>query len=274
MDSTEPRYTVSDILGRFKRDYVPNLGERTQIDYGRHCRDLDRWFGHFFADDLRPKHFAEFMNVTKGKIQRNKQLAVLSCAMSEAVGRWYWAERNVCKDVKRHKSRPRDREVKDGEYRAFRHFVPYKMRLAMELSVMTGQRQGDILSLRWSQVDHVMSRIHFEQSKTGKRIGVKITKKVRRVLRLCERMAPAGEYVIRRRDGMRYTSDGFRAVWQRYQRRWKALGNPRFTYHDLRARAAGKCKDVMAASQLLGHQNPQMTISVYERVEREVMPAI
>lgn len=272
MDSVEPRYTVSDILDRFQRDYFHNLGPRTQIDYGRHCRDLRRWFGHFFADDLRPKHFAEFMNVTKGRIQRNKQLAVFSVAMSEAVGRWYWAERNVCKDVKRHKSKPRSREVKDEEYKRFRRFVPYKVRLAMELSVMTGQRQGDILSLRWTQVDTVMGRIHFVQSKTGKRIGVKITTKVRRVLRLCERMAPQGEYVIRRRDGNRYTSDGFRAIWQRYQRRWKAIGRPRFTYHDLRARAAGKCKNVQEAQQLLGHITPAMTIRVYDRVEREVMP--
>jgi integrase len=274
MDSTEPRYTVSDILGRFLRDYVPNLGERTQVDYGRHCRDLDRWFGRYFADDLRPKHFAEFMNVTKGRIQRNKQLAVLSVAMSEAVGRWYWAERNVCKDVKRHQSRPRDREVKDAEYKAFRRFVPYKVRLAMELSVMTGQRQGDILGLKWSQVDRVMNRIHFKQSKTGKRIGVKITRRLDRLLKLCERMAPMGEYVIRRRDGNRYTSDGFRAIWQRYQRRWKRMGHERFTYHDLRARAASKCPNVQTAQQLLGHTTAAMTIRVYDRGEREVMPAV
>lgn len=272
MDSTEPRYTVSDILDRFQRDYVPNLSLRTQKDYARHCRDLRRWFGHFLADDLKPRNFAEFMNVTKGKIQRNKQLAVLSCAMSEAVGRWYWAERNVCKDVKRHPSRPRDREVTDDEYKRFRRSVPYRMRLAMELSVLTGQRQGDILSLKWTQVDRVMGRIRFKQSKTGKRIGVKITKKVRSVLQLCERMAPPGEHIIRRRDGQRYTSDGFRAIWQRYQRRWKAAGNERYTYHDLRARAAGKCKNVQEAQQLLGHITPAMTIRVYDRVEREVMP--
>lgn len=269
---TEQKYSVTQILDRFERDYVPSLSRRTQLDYARHCRDLRKWFGHFLADQLRPRHFAEFMNVTKGKIQRNKQLAVLSCAMSEAVGRWYWAERNVCKDVKRHPSRPRDREVRDDEYIRFRRSAPYKMRLAMELSVLTGQRQGDILSLTWAQVDRVMGRIHFKQAKTGKRIGVKITKKVRRVLKLCEGMAPSGEHVIRRRDGLRYTSDGFRAIWQRYQRRWKAAGNERYTYHDLRARAAGKCKDVHEAQKLLGHITPAMTIRVYDRVEREVMP--
>lgn len=273
MESQDPRYTISQILDRFLTDYVPRLGLRTQVDYARHVRDLRKWFGHIYADDIRPRDFAMFMNVARGKIQRNKQLAVLSCAMSEAVGRWYWAERNVCKDVKRHKSRPRDREVTDDEYKRFRRFVPYKMRLAMELSVITGQRQGDILGLRWAQVDHGMGRIHFKQSKTGKRLGVKITKKLRRVLQLCARMAPAGEYVIRRRDGQRYTSDGFRAIWQRYQRRWKAAGYERYTYHDLRARAAGKCKNVQDAQQLLGHHTLNMTVRVYDRGEREVMPA-
>jgi integrase len=272
MDQTEPRYTVSAILDRFERDYVPNLSERTQKDYARHCRDLRKWFGHYFADDLRPKHFAEFMNVTKGRIQRNKQLAVLSCAMGEAVGRWYWCERNVCKDVKRHSSKPRDREVTDDEYRAFRRTVPYKLRLAMQLSVMTGQRQGDILGLKWSQVDREMGRVHFKQSKTGKRIGVKITVGLNLLLKMCERMAPMGEYVIRRRDGQRYTSDGFRAIWQRYQRRWRKLGHERFTYHDLRARAASKCPNVQTAQQLLGHTTAAMTIRVYDRGEREVMP--
>jgi integrase len=273
MDSTEQQYTIAEILSRFERDYVPSLSPRTQVDYARHCRDLRKWFGHIYANELKPRDFAFFMNVQRGKIQRNKQLAVLSCAMGEAVGRWYWADRNVCRDVKRHKSRPRDREVTDSEYKAFRRFVPYKMRLAMELSVMTGQRQGDILSMRWSQVDRAMGRIHFKQSKTGKRLGVKITKKVRRVLKLCERMAPAGEHVIRRRDGQRYTSDGFRAIWQRYQRRWKAAGHERYTYHDLRARAAGKCKNVQDAQQLLGHHTLNMTVRVYDRGEREVMPA-
>jgi integrase len=121
-------------------------------------------------------------------------------------------------------------------------------------------------------VDRVMMRIRFRQSKTGKRIGVKITPAVDALLEQCRDMAPPGEHVIRRRDGNRYTSDGFRAIWQRYQRRWKKAGNERFTYHDLRARAAAKCKDVQEAMLLLGHTSMNMTRRVYDRAEREVMP--
>jgi integrase len=272
MDSCEPRYTVAEILDRFHRDYVPTLSERTRRDYARHVRDLKSWFGHFIADELKPRDFRDFMDVRKGKIQRNKQLAVLSCAMSEAVGRWYWCDRNVCRDVKRHPSRPRDREVTTEEFECFKATVPLRMKLAMELSVLTGQRQGDILGLKWAQVDRVLCKIRFRQSKTGKRLGVRITPALEAVLERCANLRPEGEYVIRRRDGNRYTSDGFRAIWQRYQRRWAKAGHERFTYHDLRARAAALCGSVEAAMLLLGHQSINMTRRVYDRAERVVEP--
>jgi integrase len=273
MDSTE-RCTVNHILDRFEADYLPTeLSERTQKDYRRHVAHLRVWFGHRMADDLKARDFREFMDVRKGRIQRNKQLAVLSCAFSQAVGRWWMMERNPCRDVIRHTSKPRDREVTDAEYEGFRATVPLRMKLAMELSVATGQRQGDILALKWAQVDRAAGKISFRQTKTGKRLGVRITPAVSALLERCENLQPSGEYVIRRRDGNRYTSDGFRAIWQRYQRRWKAAGKERFTYHDLRARAAGKCKTVEEAMLLLGHQNISMTRRVYDRCERVVNPA-
>lgn len=269
---TTQQYTVNDILDRFVRDYVPSLGERTQIDYGRHVRDLRKWFGPRIANSLKAIDFGVFMDVQKGKIQRNKQLAVLSCAFAEAVGRWYMMERNPCRDVKRHPSKARDREVTSKEFAEFMATVPKRMKIAMQLSVLTGQRQGDILSMKWTQVDRAAGKISFKQAKTGKRLGVRITPAVGAILDACIEMAPPGEHVVRRRDGHRYTSDGFRAIWQRYQRRWKKAGNERFTYHDLRARAAAQCKTVEEAMLLLGHQNISMTRRVYDRAERVVDP--
>lgn len=273
MNTATPAVTVNDILDRFESEYIPNeLSARTQRDYKRHVRDLRRWFGERIADEMKPRDFAQFMNVRTGRIQRNKQLAVLSCAFAQAVGVWYMCDRNPCRDVKRHRSRPRDREVTDDEFDRFINWVPPKMRLAMRLSVLTGQRQGDILSLRWDQVDREQGKIRFRQAKTGKRLAVRISPAVEAVLSQCETMAPSGLFVIRRRDGQRYTSDGFRAIWQRAQRRWAAAGNERFTYHDLRARAAAKCKSVEEAMLLLGHQNISMTRRVYDRSERTVEP--
>ena len=100
-----------------RENIYPSLSPRTARDYIRHIGHLKAEFGTRFAADLRPRDFGPYMDVKKGKIQRNRTLAVLSCAFSEAVGRWYWLERNVLKDVKRNPgSGPRSRYVNDAEY--------------------------------------------------------------------------------------------------------------------------------------------------------------
>jgi integrase len=268
----EHAYSVNEILDRFTKQYIPALAPRTQRDYARHVVKLKQSFGHRLANELKARDFRDFMDVQKGKIHRNRLMAVLSCAFSEAVGRWWMMDSNPCRDVKRHPSKPRDREVTQAEFDAFKARVPLRMQLAMELSALTGQRQGDVLSMRWTQVDWEANKIRFKQAKTGKRLAVKITETVRANLDKWKELCPHGEYVVTRRDGQRYSSDGFRAIWQRHQRRWKAQGFERFTYHDLRAKAAGDCKTIEEAMLLLGHQNINMTRRVYDRIEREVQP--
>lgn len=272
MESPEHPHTVNEILDKFQRDYVPSLAPRTQKDYAYHVRTLRHWFGTRLADDLKARDFREFMGVSRGKIQRNRQLAVLSCAFSEAVGRWYLMERNPCRDVKRHESRPRDRYVTDEEYQEFKRSVPLRIQLAMELALLTGQRQGDILRLTWEKVDRVMGRIKVRQAKTGKRLGIRITPAVAEVLERCERLGAPGDHVIRKRNGTAYTSEGFRAIWQRYMRRWAASGEERFTFHDLRAKSASDSKTIDDAYQRLGHTSIAMTRRAYDRGEREVDP--
>lgn len=268
----EHSYTVAEILDRFSRDYLPTLAERTRKDYVRHIRTLRSWFGHRIANEMKPRDFRDFMDVSKGKIQRNRQLAVLSCAFSEAVGRWYWTDRNPCRDVKRHSSRPRDRYVTNEEYDSFKRCVPLRIKLAMDLALLTGQRQGDILRMTWQQVDREAARIRVRQTKTGKRLAVNITPAVAEILDRCANLTPVGETVIRTRGGARYTSEGFRAIWQRYMRRWVTHGNERFTFHDLRAKSASDSETIDAAYQRLGHTSMSMTRRAYDRGERLVEP--
>lgn len=265
----EHAYTVNEILDRFVADYVPTLSPRTAKDYAYHVRTLRQWFGHRIANELKPRDFRDFMDIRgRGKIQRNRQLAVLSCAFSEAVGRWYWCDRNVCKDVKRHQAKPRTRYVTDAEFVSFRSTLPNRIHLAMELALLIGQRQGDILTLTWAKVDGGFIRIF--QSKTGKRLAIEITPAISDVLERCQKMAPPGPTVIRKRDGSPYTSEGFRAIWQRYMRRWVARGNERFSFHDIRGKCASDCETIERAYELLGHTSIAMTRRIYDRGERQV----
>lgn len=266
--------TVSVILDRFERDYIPTLSPRTQIDYARHVKRLRLEFGDRIAAELKPKDFGPFLDVKKGKINRNRMLAVLSCAFSEAVGRWYWLDRNVLRDVKRHPSSPRNRYVTDQEFEACKAMAPLRVKLAMEIALLTGQRQGDILSLQWSQIQDV--GIIVEQAKTGKRLAIEVTPALEKVLDRCWQLpkggCDGGEYVITRRCGGRYTSEGFRARWQETMNQYVKRGGVRFTFHDLRAKSASDSETIDAAYQRLGHTSMSMTRRAYDRGVRKVKP--
>ena len=262
--------TVGALLDRYQRETMPALAPRTQIDYRRHVIHLKRWFGDRIADELRPKDFGPFLDVRKGKIQRVRQLAVLSACFTQAVSVWYVIERNVLRDVKRPKSKPRDRYVTDAEYEACKAPAPLRVRLAMELALLTGQRQGDIIAMRWTQIQGM--EIHVTQAKTGKKLAIQITPAVEAVLDRCWQLPVRGEYVLSKRDGGHYTSEGFRACWQRTIRQYVKGGGARFTFHDLRAKSASDSETIDAAYQRLGHTSMSMTRRSYDRGVRKVMP--
>lgn len=270
--------TVADILDRYQAECLPSLAPRTRKDYVRHLAKLRQEFGRFIADDLEPKSFAGFLNVPKGKISRVRQLAVLSAAFTQAVSMWFIMKRNVLRDVKRPKSRPRDRLIEDHEFQGVLAIAPLRVKLMMRLALKIGQRQGDLLNLRWSDIKGM--EIHIYQSKTGKRLAIGIDAELEALLDECWGLprggCDGGEYVITRRCGGRYTSEGFRALWQRTMRKWMRSGGENFHFHDLRALCATKCPTPEYAMRLLGHTTIGMTMRVYRRgIERvQALPSI
>lgn len=269
-----PVSTLSDIFDRYIRDVLPGLATRTQKDYLRHLRILRAWCGHMRPDELQPRDIGQFLDVEKGKIQRNRQVAVLSAVYAKAVGRWYCAEKNPCQHVERNPSSRRTRYVADEEYVAFYQLAKERVRIAMDLALITGQRQGDILRLRWDAV--TPEGIKFQQGKTGKKLIVALSPTLEAVLERARLLLPhlPREYVLRTRSGKPYTSEGFRACWQRTMRKARKLGvvTERWTYHDLRAKTVSDSQSLEAAFERAGHTNMSMTRGVYDRNFRKVTP--
>lgn len=268
---THDKVTVSQILDRYQAECLPLLAPRTARDYGRHIGHLKRAFGDRIVDELRPKDFGPFLQVPpgkKGRVQRVRQLAVLSAAFTQAVSFWYVIERNVLRDVKRPKTVPRDRLIEDSEFEAVKAMAPLRVKLMMDLARLLGQRQGDLLELRWADIKD--GELHVYQSKTGKRLAIELGTDVKRVLGKCWMLPNRAEYVITRKCGGRYTSEGFRALWQRTINKYCRLqGSKRFTFHDIRALCATRCASPEIAMRLLGHANISMTLKVYRRgIER------
>lgn len=271
-------FTVADMLDKFVPEHFPKLARRTQVDGLRHVEILKEAFGHIEAGKLTAREIGQWMNggPKRGRIQRGKIVSVLATAYKYAVGEWFLVDSNPTRDLRMPKGGKRTRYVTDAEFQAVRALCSPRLQAAMDLAYITGQRQGDILAMRWDHIDVVHDVIHLTQSKTGKRFGIHVTDALKEVLTRCKRMTPAfpRAYVLRTKDGERYTSEGFRAMWQRAIKKAVRLGAIKepFTFHDIRAKCASDHPDINRAGDLLGHQNVQMTKAVYDRSIRIVEP--
>lgn len=271
----KPNSTLKEHFERYKREVLPTLAPRTQKDYSRHIAILMRVFGHMAPDELQPRHIGAFLDRPKGKIQANRQVAVLSAIYAKMVGRWYVAEKNPCRDVERNESHRRTRYVTNAEFDAVHAIAHPRVRLAMDLALLTGQRQGDLISLPFKNVS--AEGILFQQGKTGKRLRVRMSATLQAVIERARVMTPVvdiGGFVVRTRGGSPYTSEGFRAMWQRTMNRAlrQKVITERFTFHDLRAKAVSDSKTLEEAFERAGHTSMAMTRGTYDRGVRDVEP--
>lgn len=261
--------TMNEMFDRYVAERIPLLAKSTQADYKRHVVSLREHFGDRDPTSIKRRDIGRFLDVPTGKIIRNKRAMVLSAVFSNIVGRWFieGCDYNPCHGVKKNKEYPRTRYITDAEFNAVRALAPVKVQIMMDLAYLTGQRQGDLLDLRWDRV--LPEAILFVQSKTKKKLGVRITPRLRRVLQRAAIQPPfqPRTHVIRTYKGTPYTHDGFRVYWQRTMDDAMARGviSERFTFHDIRAKCASDSKDLHAASMLLGHQSITMTKTVYDR---------
>lgn len=267
---------IAELLDKYHREVVPKLGERTQYDYAWHIARLKKHFGHIDVKALRPQDVGQFLDHPTGKISRNRTIAVLSACYTKAVGRWWLADVNPCLKVERNETHARTRYITDAEFEVMRSLSPDRIRTIMEAALLTGQRQGDLLDLRWSQCGP--DGVFFQQGKTGKKLIVDLTPALKEVLVRARRQHPwwsPCEFVFRNTDSTRYTSEGFRANWQRYMRiaLQRGLLKLRYTFHDIRAKCVSDTKDLQDAMNRAGHTSMAMTRGVYDRAARRV-PAL
>lgn len=274
--------TMNDLFDRYVKEYVPRTAPRTQRDYTTIVNNMLRpTFGHMLPQDVKPRHIRDFLEVEKGRIHRNRMVMILSRVFYLAIGKWCIDDdmRNPCIKIEKWPVKPRDRYITDAEFAGCRAIACPQVQIAMDLALLTGQRQSDIVGLTWKQIKAIGVtrpdwRIEIDQGKTGKKLAIMISPAVETVLKRAKLMEPfwPREFVIRTKWGLRYSPDGFRALWQRTMRKWISLGNENFHFHDIRAKAISDNLSLDNAYLLAGHIDIKMTRRTYDRNRRRVEP--
>lgn len=136
--------TVGELLDRFVPVHFPKLARRTQVDNLRHVEALKALWGSVPADQLTARMIGQWMNggPARGKIQRGKIVSLLATMYKYAVGEWFIVDSNPTRDLRMPKGNHRTRYITDAEFAAVRQIASPRLRAAMDLALLTGQRQG------------------------------------------------------------------------------------------------------------------------------------
>ena len=153
------------------------------------------------------------------------------------------------------------------------HFRPI-----LELALITGMRRGEILKMKWKDVDFGLRviRVPAENSKTKRERFIPISANL---IRLLDSIEKKGDYVFMNE----WTGKRKKRIEKAFKIACEKAGiahsrkNGGITFHDLRHIAAYrlvKVTDVVTASKILGHASIQMTMRYVHPTEKDKREAI
>jgi integrase len=195
---------------------------------------------------------------TIGPARHNLDLQVIRAIFGKGV-EWGFCRRNPTEGIRRLKEPPgRVRFLTEDEKEKLLKACSSRLRQIVEIALNAGLRRGELLSLRWENVDLPNRMIRVERSKNGERRDVPMTEWVFEILKALPRRLDS-TYLFANPDGS--APESVSTAW------YNALedsGVENFTFHDLRHTFASNLVmagvDIRTVQVLLGHKRIEMTM--------------
>ena len=184
--SEAKRHTLAEMVDRYITEIVPTKPKNARNT----ARNLKWWkqqIGSYTLADVSPALIAQSRdallaaNTCRGTRRSPstviRYMAALSHAFTVAVKEWGWLDDTPMRKVSKPKS-PRGRvrflddEERDRLLKACNESKNRFLYVITVLAISTGMRLGEIMSLRWSQIDFIRSRITLHDTKNGERRAV------------------------------------------------------------------------------------------------------
>jgi integrase len=175
-------HTISDLLARYREDVFPQKRSSTVYNQVYHLQWWEARLGHYTLSEITPALIVEYRDKlarTRKNPTVRRYLAVLSHAFTVAV-EWQWINENPVSKVRKPKE-PRGRVrflTEDERERLFAACKVSRSRylyLIVVLAISTGARRGELLSLRWPDVDLKRNMLTLHETKNGERRAVPCT---------------------------------------------------------------------------------------------------
>lgn len=174
------RHTLAEVIDRYLRDVAPRM--KTANMREAHLQWWKAELGDRVLADVTPALIVEMRdNLLRGKTRRgirsastvNRYLAALSHVFTVAVREWQWTEDNPFRKMSTLKEPSGRVRFLDDDERA-RLLIECKahsteLYTIVVVALSTGARRGEVLGLRWKDVDFARRTLVLHDTKNGER---------------------------------------------------------------------------------------------------------
>jgi integrase len=267
------RHTLSELIDRYIEKVLP-----TKPKNARNVRQHLLWWkqelGSNFLSDIKPNLISQkrddllssptCKNSPRSPTTVVRYLASLSHAFSVAVKDWEWMQENPVLKISKPKiSNERTRFLSDEErarlIKACQKSKSKGLYPVVILALSTGMRRGEILNLRWSDVDLDRGAILLQTTKNGERRFIPLVGIALDLLKSRHANQSTNSLVFPAPHSPSKPID-IRSAWDTAL---KKTGIFNFRFHDLRHTAASYLAmnqaSLLEIGTLLGHKTVQMT---------------
>lgn len=276
--SQAKRYTLAQLIDRYVSDVLPKKTEnkRSQRIQKQQLLWWKEQIGSYSLADVTPALIAEYRDkLGKEEIRKEvyrspatlvRYMAALSHAFTIAVREWMWIEDSPMRKVRKPKEpRGRVRFLSDDERKRLLTACkesnhPYLYTITV-LALATGMRQGEIMGMKWDDINFNDSYIILHETKNGERRRIPLAGHAKDVLKALHDTREIASSLVfadfkTRINGKIANMDN---VWNGAV---KTANIENFRFHDLRHSAASYLAmngaSLAEIAEVLGHKTLQM----------------
>lgn len=185
------------------------LGDKTRVEWSRHCTRIEASWGNLEVRGIEPKHCLELRDLwAHAPATANNMMRCLSSMLGWSVPRG-WRSDNPCREVPKLKGgegyAPWPQEAIDQA----KEEMPAELWWYVALSLYTGQRKGDVFKMKWSSIQRGL--ISVVQEKTGKPLLIPIHRELQAVLDTIPKRAVT---ILTNARGQPWTDNLHTPVWR------------------------------------------------------------
>jgi len=278
--ATRDTMTIGEMLDQYLEDYSKPKKRSWQDDEIKIRLYLKPVFGRLLVTELTQNKIIPWLNKTKKESSgatANRRLALLSVAYTKVV-----KTMNPCRGIERFKETPNERYLRGDELErlfdaleSLRSEGDIDNTDYVELSLLTGARQANVLSMCWNELDLTMNlwRIPGSKSKNGKALTVSLSGDAVTILERRKEIA-SSVFVFPSHGKTGHLQEPFKG-WQRILKR---AGIEQCRLHDLRHTLAsyqamtGSPEAVIGKT--LGHQSIETTRKYTHLAQKIVLESV